>query len=269
MGQRLGIIAGSSEFPLFLIKEAQKQGYTCVVAAIKNEAESQSVEKADRLEWFGLDGLLNLIAYFKKNEVNDVLFAGKINSLNIFRKKRLGPLELKLLGGAVDKSPTSLIKIIINFFPKQGLRIIGPEKFISTAFCKEGLLTKKNPSPEEKEDISYGWSKAKTCADLDIGQTVVVKDKAIVAVEGMEGTEKAITRGGELAGEGIVVVKVSRTFQDFRIDLPAVGLKTIESLVNAGARALCFEAENMPFLQKEEAIALADENNIAIVVNKD
>jgi DUF1009 family protein len=252
-----------------LIKEAQKQGYTCVVAAIKNEAESSAVENADRLEWFGLDGLLSLIAYFKKNDVRNLVFAGKISSLNIYKKKKLGQIELNLLGGAVDKSPTSLINVIIDFFAGHEIHVTGPERFISTAFCDEGILTARGPTPEENEDISFGWKIAKASADLDIGQTIVVKDKAVVAVEGMEGTEEAIKRGGTLAGEGIVVIKVSRSFQDSRIDLPAVGLKTIEGLVKAGGRVLCFEAESMPFLQKDEAVTLADKNNIAIVVKKE
>ena len=113
----------------------------------------------------------------------------------------------------------------------------------------------------------FGWGIARKLADLDIGQTVIVKGKAIVAVEGIEGTDEAIKRAGELAGKGIVVVKVSRSYQDPRIDLPAVGLETVKSLIQAGGQGLGFEARKIPFFQKGEAISLADDHGVSIIAN--
>ncbi len=143
-----------------------------------------------------------------------------------------------------------------------------PTSFVASSFCQEGVLTKTKPSPAAEEDIEFDFKIAKNIADLDIGQTVIVKDKAVVAVEGMEGTDEAIKRGGRLAGEETVVVKVSRSFQDARVDLPAVGLNTVKSLVEARSGSLCIEAQSIPFFQKEKAISLADAHRISIIVKK-
>ena len=151
---------------------------------------------------------------------------------------------------------------------RERIRITDPTPFIASSFSQEGILTGPKPSPDSEKDIAFGWEIAKNIADSDIGQTVIVKDKSVVAVEGIEGTDEAIKRGGRLAGKGTVVVKVSRSFQDARIDLPAVGLNTVKSLVEAGSKALCFEAQRIPFFQKKDAISLADDNKVSIIVKK-
>lgn len=268
MEQRLGIIAGSGDFALFVQEEAQKRGYSCVVAAIKGLADTTIQDKVGIIEWFDMTSVFGLISFFKKNGVKKTVFAGKIDNRIIYKKSKLGQFTLSLISGGKDKSPTSLIKIAIDFLAKQGIEVIDPTEFISSAFCTEGVLSKIDPSPGIVEDIYFGWKTAKKIADLDIGQTVIVKDNAVVAVEGIEGTDEAIKRGGELAGEGIVVVKVSRTNQDARIDLPAVGFDTIKSLAEVGGKALCFEAEKVPFFQKFEAISMANKHKISIVVKK-
>ena len=140
-----------------------------------------------------------------------------------------------------------------------------PSPFLATVFCDAGLLTEAKPKEGLKADMEFGWTAARKIADLDIGQTVVVKDKAVVAVEGMEGTDEAIKRGGLLAGEGTTVVKVSRTHQDPRVDLPAVGLNTIKSMLEARSAALCVEANRVAFFQRQDALALANANNIVIL----
>ncbi|MFQ5722834.1 MAG: LpxI family protein, partial [Candidatus Aminicenantales bacterium] len=166
------------------------------------------------------------------------------------------------------RSPAVLLKAIIDYLEQEGLEIKSPMFLLSSLVCKEGTLTVTKPSPAVEEDIAFGWKVARQVADLDIGQTVVVKDRAVVAVEGMEGTDKTIKRAGRLAGQGTVVVKVARTQQDARVDLPAVGLKTLEAMAEAGSQALCFEAEIMPFFQKEKAIKLADIHHISIIAKK-
>lgn len=268
MGQRIGIIAGSGEFPYLVLKEAQRQGYVCVVAGVKGEAEKGLQDKVDIFEWIGVSEALSLVSFFKNNNVKEALFAGKVDRRLIFDKDKFSKTALKLLARSKERSPAAIIKTIISFLEREGINIKDPRVFIASSFCHEGVLTETMPSPEVEDDIAFGWKVAKIIADLDIGQTVIVKDKAVVAVEGMEGTDEAIKRGGRLAGKGTIAVKVSRTFQDARVDLPAVGLNTVTSLVEAGGRALCFEAQKMPFFQKEQAIALAQANNISIVVKK-
>ncbi|MEA2005555.1 MAG: UDP-2,3-diacylglucosamine diphosphatase LpxI [Acidobacteriota bacterium] len=268
MGSRIGIIAGGGAFPLYVLEEAHKQGYECVVAAIKGEAEINLKDKVHIYEWFEVNEIMNVISFFKRNNVKEAVFAGKVNHRIIYGEKNFEENALGILKSRKDKSPTTLIKALIDFMLLQGIKIKEPTQFITHAFCSPGALTNVVLSPSEEEDIAFGLEIAKKIADLDIGQTVIVKNKAIVAIEGMEGTDEAIRRGGKIAGKGTVVVKVSRTNQDSRIDLPAVGLNTVKSLVDAKARVLCFEARKIPFFQKEQAISLAETNNISIIAKQ-
>lgn len=268
MGRQIGIIAGSGEFPSLVLEEAQKLGYSCVVAGIREEAEESLRNKARVFKWIDAGEITGLISFFKKNGVKEAVFAGKIEPGIIFKKDRLDETSLQLLAQGDERNPTAIINNIIDFMSKEGIQIKDPTPFIATSFCQEGILTDTKLTHELEQDIAFGWKVAKNIADLDIGQTVIVKDKAVVAVEGIEGTDEAIKRGGFLAGKGTVVVKVSRSSQDTRIDLPAVGLNTVRSLIDAGSRALCFEAHKVPFFQKKEAISLADANKVSIVAKK-
>ncbi|MFC2165158.1 LpxI family protein, partial [Acidobacteriota bacterium] len=258
MGTRLGIICGAGDFPFFVCEEANKRGNICVIAAVKGFANPSLEDRADIFRWFGLDDIFALVSFFKENDVHEALFAGKIDPRVIYAKENLPSDAVAMMEKGKDKSPTSLLNMAIGFLGSQGITVIDPSPFLGSAFCEAGFLTEiKNPGGLEV-DIEYGWTVARQIADLDIGQTVVVKDKAIVAVEGMEGTDEAIKRGGLLAGDGTTVVKVSRTHQDPRVDLPAVGLDTVQSLIEAKSAVLCVEANRVAFFQKEEAIALAD-----------
>jgi DUF1009 family protein len=268
MGRRIGIIAGSGEFPFLLLAEAQKMGYACIVAGIKQEAETDLMDKVDIFEWVDVGDILNLVSFFKKNGVKEAVFAGKVDHRKIFNKEKFNEASSRLLAQSKDRSPAAVLKTIIDFMAKEGIQIMDPTSFIASSFCQESVLTKTKPSPGAEDDIEFGFKIAKNIADLDIGQTVIVKDKAVVAVEAMEGTDEVIKRGGRLAGEETVVVKVGRSFQDPRVDLPGVGLNTIKSLVEARSRVLCIEAQSIPFFQKEEAISLADAHRISIVVKK-
>ncbi|MGB2763871.1 MAG: UDP-2,3-diacylglucosamine diphosphatase LpxI [Candidatus Aminicenantaceae bacterium] len=268
MGQRIGIVAGSGEFPFLVLEEAKKMGCFCAVAGIRGEAETGIKEKADIFEWFDVGGILNLISFFKKTGVKEAVIAGSVDRRNIFNKEIFNEASLGLLSQSQDRSPTAIIKTIINFIEKEGIQIKDPAVFITSSFCQESILTETKPSPEVEENLVFGWEIAKNIADLDIGQTVIIKDKTVVAVEGIEGTDETIIRGGRLAGEEIVAIKVSRSLQDTRVDLPAVGLKTIEALAEVRGRALCFEAGKVPFFQKRKAVSLADSNRISIVVRK-
>ncbi len=265
MGRRLGVIAGSGEFPFQLLSEACSEGYDCVVAGIKGEAEPSLAGTAGVLKWFDVQDIEKLISFFRENGVSEAVFAGKIDPSLIYRNKALKEMLSSVMEKGKDRGPTSLIETTIKVFSSHGVAIKDPTPYIAAAFCKEGVLTKTKPTAEAAEDIDFGWEIARRLADWDIGQTVAVKGKAVVAVEGMEGTDEAIKRAGYLAGEGIVVIKVSRSRQDPRIDLPAVGLNSVKSLVQAGGQTLCFEAGKIPFFQKSEALALADSHGVSVV----
>jgi hypothetical protein len=268
MGSRIGIVAGSGAFPALALSEAQKRGYSCFVAGIVGEAEASLKENAEEFEWVGVGEILKLVTFFKKNQVHEVLLAGKVSSQALYQEENLDATSFELLLQIKDKSPAVLLKSVIVFLAQQGIKVLDPTIFLTPYFCPEGILTEKEPPLKVLEDVVYGWEIARAIADLDIGQTVVVKNKAVIAVEGIEGTDEAIQRAGTLAGKGVVVIKVSRTSQDPRIDLPAVGLGTVKALVQAGGAALCIEAGKVLFFQKEEAISLANASGLALIARK-
>jgi len=265
MGNRLGIVASSGEIPSLIQEKATEKGYTCVVAAIEGHAKRSALEEVEQIQWFSVGDIQELVLYFKTNGVSKVIFAGKIDPRVLYDKTRFDISALHILNSGKDKTPTSVIGKVISFFEKQDLSVIDPTPFILSYFCEKGTLTLTKPSEEMELDISFGWEIARKIANSDIGQTVVVRDGTIVSVEGIEGTDEAIKRGGRLAGGGTTVVKVSRMRQDPRIDLPAVGLVTIQSLIEAKSSVLCFEAGKMPFFQRKEAVSLADSHGITII----
>jgi DUF1009 family protein len=265
MKSQIGIIAGRGDFPLFLINEARKAGYECIVVSLGRANDKDLQRDAKELRRFRLDGIFDMMSFFKDKAVKQAMFAGKIDHNIIYNSEEFEEGFQKLIEQSPDQSPTSLIQTAIRFFEEGGIEIVDPTPFLDSFFCRAGLLTKSELSQATGEDVAFGWEIAKGIAEMDIGQTVIVKNKAVVAVEGMEGTDEAILRAGELAGKGTVVVKVCRLHQDPRIDLPAVGLDTIQSLVQSGAETLCFEAKKMPFFRKEEALSLAEKHQISIV----
>lgn len=265
MGTRLGIICGSGDFPYQVCAEAKKQDNVCVVAAVKGFASPSLEDCADVFRWFGLDEIFALISFFKEHDVHEALFAGKIDPRVIYARENLGPEALAMMEKGKDKSPTSLLSSAIAFLGNQGIAVIDPSPFLASAFCDPGYLSEAKTPDDLEADIQFGWTIARQIADLDIGQTVVVKDRTIVAVEGMEGTDDTIKRAGFLAGEGTTVIKISRTRQDPRIDLPGVGLNTVKSMIEAKSAALCIEAGRVAFFQREDAIALANAHQIVIL----
>ncbi len=269
MEKKIGIIAGSGNIPLFIFKEVKKLGYSSLVAGIKGDADPSLDDSIEKLQWFKLTQIEDIITYFKQENIHEVLFAGKIDHRRIYKEKGFDAVLFDILSQSKDKSPTSLICLAIDYLTKIGITVLDPTKFLSSLFADEGILSEVSPSPQIEGDIDFGWKKARVLADLDIGQTLVIKNKAVVAVEGMEGTDAAIKRGGELAGPGSVVIKLSRSQQDPRIDLPVVGVSTVRELIDAQCAALCVEAHNVAFFQSEEAVSLANANGVVIVVRKE
>jgi len=269
MGKKIGLIAGSGDIPLFIFKEVKKLGYSSLVAGITGDADPTLADSIEKLQWFKVNQIEDIITYFKQENIHEVLFAGKIDHRRIYEEQGFDAVLIDILSQNKDRSPTSLINLAIDYLTKRGIMVLDPTQFLSSLFADEGVLSKVRPSHQIEGDIDFGWKKARALADLDIGQTLVIKNKAVVAIEGMEGTDAAIKRGGELAGPGSVVIKLSRSKQDPRIDLPVVGLSTVRELIDAECAALCVEAGNVAFFQKEEAVSLADANGIVIVVRKE
>jgi DUF1009 family protein len=264
MGRRIGVIAGSGEFPLLAVEEASRRGWSCAVAGLRGEAAGTLEAKASRFAWIEIGRPDEALQFFKANGVKDILLAGKIDPHAYFRLQDPDREAGEWLRSATNGTPTGLIQAFFRYLSEQGFEVLDPGPFLAPFFCRAGVLAGGAPTAAVRRDAEFGWKLARRLADLDVGQTVLIKNQAVVAVEAGEGTDAAIRRAGELAGRGTVAVKVSRTKQDFRIDVPAIGLNTVRSLAQAGAAAMCLEAERVAFFQKEQALELADQSGIIV-----
>ncbi len=268
MGRRIGIIAGSGTFVPLAVSELTKKGLVCIVAGLEGEASSRLKNEAEVFSWLGPGEAAGVVRFFRKHGVSEVMMLGKVRPAVILRQGALGGLTRRIWDGLEDRSPTGLLKAAVVFLEASGLRVLNPVSVLEPHFCRAGILTKKKPTEAQLEAIDFGLKTARKVADLDIGQTLVIKDQLVVAVEGAEGTDETIHRGFRIAGSGCVVVKAGRTSQDMRLDVPAVGHDTVRSLIRAGSAALALEARKVAFFQKDKAVALADANGITIVVRE-
>jgi len=204
--------------------------------------------------------------FFKKKGVSKIVMLGKFEHRLIYSSFLNFDIQaLNVLRRAKDRKPASLIKAFMEVFEEEGFEFIDPRPFMENLLVEEGVMGRRKPTGEAEEDGLFGFLIAKEIADLDIGQTLVVKNKAVVAVEAMEGTQATIKRGGELAGRGTRVVKVARKNQDFRIDVPVVGPETLEAMGAVGADALFLEAGKVYVIEKEKFARYADRLGISVV----
>jgi len=268
MGERIGILAGQGAFVSWALSELKGQGFSCVVAGVEGEAESGLKSRADVFKWVKPGDVAQAISFLKSHGVQTVMMLGKVRPGLIFKREDFDAAATSLWNRMEDRSPAGILRAVIEFIEEKGLRVASPDCLFEPQFCRAGVLTANRPEVALVEDIDFGLRMAKHLADLEVGQTVVVKDRAIVAVEGMEGTDQTIARGGELAGRGIVAAKAGRTRQDLRVDIPAVGLATVRSLIRAGGAGLGLEAGRVAFFQRDEAVALADANGLLIAVRE-
>jgi DUF1009 family protein len=261
MGQRIGIIAGAGRFVPAAIADFRKRGLDCLVAGIEGEASPRLARAGGKFQWVSLAEPGRAAAYLRENGAAEVLMLGKVGPAAVFR---LDSRDARLPAGLRDRSATTILQAAVAFLEAQGLTVLDPGPFLEPYLCAPGTLTKREPPVPALADIDFGLPLARRLSDLEIGQTIVVREKAIIAVEGMEGTDQTIRRAGTIAGGGFSVVKAGRTRQDMRLDLPAVGLDTVRAVVRAGGTAIGLDAGRVAFFQKREAIALAEAHGVAI-----
>jgi len=266
MGRRIGIVAGSGTFVSGVVSELRRRGLCCIVLGIKGESSPGLKDAAAAFLSVKPGELRRAIAFFKKQRVSGVLLLGKVWPGVVFRRKNFDADTWRQLEKVKEKSAPGVLEAAIAFLEAQGFKVLSPGPFLAPYFYKPGVLTRAVPSQTVREDIRFGLRTARHLANLEIGQTLIVKGGAVIAVEGLEGTDRAIQRGGRLAGPGFVVVKAGRTSQDMRVDVPAVGLDTVKALLRAGGIALGLEAGKVALFQKEEAVSLADAHGASIVI---
>lgn len=265
MGPRIGLIAGSGELPLFVRDEARRRGLFCAVLVLRGEAPEALKSGSDAWLETGAGRVAEALAFFRKHDVRDIVFAGKVDPADLFRVDDLDATAKSLIETLPDRRPAAVVRRAMEFLAAEGFRVLDPGPFLGPLWCGEGLLT-PGPLPAwAAADIDFGWPLARAIADQDIGQTLIVKGGLVVAVEGLEGTDEAIRRAGKLAGPGTVVIKVARTSQDSRVDLPAAGPGTVESLIEARAGALCLEAGRVLLLDKDKVLARAGAAGLTVV----
>jgi UDP-2,3-diacylglucosamine hydrolase len=260
---KLGLIAGNGNFPIQFADQARRQGATVVAVALKEEADPALEKHVHALTWLSIGQLSKTIDYFKSQGVNRAVMAGQVKHTQLFKDIVPDFRAVKLLARVANKKAESVLNAVIEEFAGEGIEFLPSTKYLEHWMCQEGVLTAARPTKDEEADIAFGLPLARAIAGQDVGQTIVVKDRTVVAVEAMEGTDACIRRAGEIAGPGCVVIKVARPRQDLRFDVPVVGSRTLESLRGARARVLAMEAGKTLLLDKE---ILIEEANAAQVV---
>ncbi|MDD5661434.1 MAG: UDP-2,3-diacylglucosamine diphosphatase LpxI [Candidatus Omnitrophica bacterium] len=264
--KRIGLIAGNRKFPLLFAESAKKHGCEIIALAIKGDTSPRINKLVDKTYWIGLSEFGRMFDILKAEKVDGVVMAGQISPRRLFSKEINKSKELRqILQNLKDKKTDTLFGSVARMLEAAGLPLLDSTIFIEEYLPKKGILTRTQPDFDAWEDIYFGLKLAKAVADLDIGQTVAVKSKAIVAVEAFEGTDQLIRRAGKIARGKAIIVKVSKPKQDMRFDIPVIGLNTAKNLVRSGAKCLAFEAGKTIFIDKEESVALADRKGIAIV----
>jgi DUF1009 family protein len=263
--KKIGLIAGNGEFPLEFARAAKEKGYTVVAVAHEGETLPEIEQIADAVIWIKVGQLGKLISVFREQGVRDVLMAGGIRKTRLFDGGFPDLRGAAFLAKMLVKKDDSLLRGVARELESEGIVVRESTLFLENLLAPAGVLSRRKPSRDEGKDIEFGWRIAKEIGKLDIGQTIVVKDQAVLAVEAIEGTDEAIRRGGRLCGEGAVVVKICKPNQDLRFDLPAIGPRTVESMREVKASCLALEAGKTILLRRETVIRDANSAGIAVV----
>lgn len=260
-----GLIAGNGRFPFLVLEGARSQGIEMAVIALKEEASPDLEKVAKRLHWVSLGELSKAISLMQQEGVTQAVMAGQVKHNKIFSAIRPDWKLAKLLFSLPKKNTDSLIGAVAKVFEEEGIHLVDSTLFLQPLLPQAGVLTQRAPNEREAADMEYGLDVARHLAARDIGQTVVIADRACVAVEAMEGTDETILRAARFAeGKPLVVVKVSKPKQDMRFDVPVVGLPTVEAMTKAGATALAVDASRTLLFDREKLLEVANAKGIAI-----
>ena len=261
----LGIIAGNGVYPRLLADGARKAGVKKIVtAAFTGETDSTLEQHVELVEWMRVGQLGRLLKFFRSQGIHHAIMAGQIAPKNLF-DLRPDLKALMLLGKLKERNAESIFAAIADELAKIDVDLLPATTFLEDSLAQSGVIAGPKLSPRQEHDVELGWNAAKEIARLDIGQTIVIKNGTVVAVEALEGTNEAIKRGGTLAGEGAVMVKVSKPNQDMRFDVPVIGVETVRIAAESGVRVIAVEAGKTLLLERDAVIALANGSNMSVV----
>jgi hypothetical protein len=263
---KIGLIAGNRKFPIIVASEAKKRGYSVVAIAIKGEAHLRLSSLVEKIYWLGLNDFPRAFQIFQNEKITEVVMVGQISPYQLFRPQvRNSPGLKSLLDSLKDKRADTIFGAIARRLEERGIRVLNSTFLLGDFLPRKGVLTQSQPDFSHWEDIYLGLNVAKEIAELDIGQAVAIKDKAIVAVEALEGTDNLIKRAGRITRAGAIIIKVSKPHQDMRFDVPVVGLNTIKNIIFSRAAGLAIEAEKTLFIDRRPALKLADKRGLFVV----
>ena len=265
MTKKIGLIAGSGQFPIIFSKKARLKGFSVYAAAYLDEAEQTLKEHVEEIEWMHLGQVKRLISFLKKNGIKEAVMLGAIKKTRMFSDVKPDIKAISLVARMRSTHDDGLLSAFAGMLEKEGIMIKSSTFLLPDLLAEEGCWTKRKPTRAEKADIDIGWHVAKEIGRLDVGQCVVICGGSVLAVEAIDGTDAAIRRGGKLGNGEAVVIKVCKPDQDTRFDIPAVGAQTIRTMYESGVKLLVVEAQKAVVFDKEEMVMLADKFGISIV----
>lgn len=274
--QPIGLLAGWGGLPFAVARALRKQGRRVAGIGIRDHADPRLADLCDEFGWIGIGGIGRAIRYFRRWGVTRAMMAGKVHKVLLFQPgwwlthrpdwKTIRAFSPHFLTGTRDGKDDSLLQTIVEAFARDGITLEPPTSFAPELLVNPGLVAGKNLSGRLQRDATFGWELARQMGGLDVGQTVCVKNQAVIAVEAIEGTDACIRRAGELCKSGgFTVVKVAKPQQDMRFDVPTVGLKTLQSIADAGGRTLVIEARRTILLDQEQFCQTARRLKISVV----
>ncbi len=263
----IGLLSGVGRLPVEVAKAARNMGVSVYAVGLVDGVESDLKEVATDYKDINVAQLDSIINYLKENNVTEVVMIGKVTKEILFSGQHAVPdaRMIALLASLKNRSDDTMMLAFVNELAKEGIKTFDQTILLKMIMPAPGVLSKRQPTDTEKEDMEFGFKMAKALGGLDVGQTVVIKNKAVMALEAIEGTDACILRGGKLACGNAVVAKVAKPAQDNRFDMPSIGLKTLETMVEVNASALVIEAGRTLIVDREKVLALADKYNITIV----
>ncbi|MDR2709163.1 MAG: UDP-2,3-diacylglucosamine diphosphatase LpxI [Elusimicrobiota bacterium] len=263
--QNIGLIAGNGRFPFLAAQGIKNAGKRVVCVALKEEADPSLAQVCDEIYFISIGKFQKILDAFKNSGVKEVIMAGQVKHVTIYAAITMDWRAIKVMASLINKKTDTMLETFGRELEKEQMRLISSTAFLKEFMAKKGLIAGKPLSQTEQADAEFGFKTAKAVAGLDIGQTVVVKDTSVLAVESVEGTDECIRRAAKLGGKGIVVCKVAKPNQDFRFDVPVIGPRTIETLKENKARAMIIEADSTLILDADETAQKAKQANVTII----